>query len=59
MVTEDLIQEKNMDASLLIKEISKGINGSGGGQSFFATAGGSKASGIKDSFQRLIEILKK
>ena len=59
MVTEDLIKEKNMDASLLIKEISKEINGSGGGQSFFATAGGSKSSGIKDSFQRLIQILKK
>ena len=59
MVTEDLIKEKNMDAALLIKEISKDINGSGGGQSFFATAGGSKVLGIQDSFKRLIQILKK
>ena len=49
MLTDDLIQDKNMDASTLIREISTEIQGSGGGQAFFATAGGSNPSGIDKS----------
>ena len=48
---------KNMDASTLIREISTEINGSGGGQAFFATAGGSDPSGIDKSLNKLKEIL--
>ena len=57
MLTDDLIQDKNMDASTLIKSISTEIKGSGGGQAFFATAGGSNPSGIDKSLNKLKEIL--
>jgi len=58
MLTDDLIQDKNMDASTLIKNIATEIQGSGGGQSFFATAGGSDPSGMDKSLNKLKEILK-
>jgi alanyl-tRNA synthetase len=58
MITDDLIQDKNLDASTLIKEISTEIKGSGGGQSFFATAGGTNPSGIDKSLKKLKEILR-
>ncbi|MBT7725880.1 MAG: alanine--tRNA ligase [Flavobacteriales bacterium] len=58
MITDDLIQDKNMDASTLIKDLSTEIKGSGGGQSFFATAGGSDASGIDKSLNKLKEIFR-
>ena len=58
MLTDDLIQDKSMDASTLIREISTEIQGSGGGQAFFATAGGSNPSGIDKSLNRLKEILR-
>ena len=58
MITDDLIQDKNMDASTLIKDLSTEIKGSGGGQSFFATAGGSDPSGIDKSLNKLKEILR-
>ena len=57
MLTEDLIQDKNMDASNLIKSIATEIQGSGGGQAFFATAGGSDPSGLDNSLNKLKEIL--
>ena len=58
MITDDLLQDKNMDASTLIKDLSTEIKGSGGGQSFFATAGGSDPSGIDKSLNKLKEILR-
>ena len=45
MLTDDLVV-KGLNAAIIINEIAKEIEGGGGGQSFFATAGGNKASGI-------------
>ena len=53
MITDDLIRERSLDASKMIQTISSEINGSGGGQPFFATAGGSKTNGIDKAFDKL------
>ena len=45
MITDDLV-DKGLNASIMIREVSKEVNGGGGGQSFFATAGGSDSSGL-------------
>lgn len=46
-ISENLVQEKGLNANKIILEISKEIKGGGGGQSNFATAGGSYPSGIE------------
>ena len=45
-ISKELIEEKELDASKIIKKLSPLINGSGGGQSFYATGGGSNLAGI-------------
>lgn len=46
MIDEHIAKEKKLDAGKIIKEISAVINGGGGGQPHFATAGGTKPEGL-------------
>ena len=46
-VSKELVEEKGLNASNIVKELSPIIDGNGGGQPFFATAGGKKIDGIK------------
>ena len=45
-ISKNLIEEKELNASNIIRELSPLINGSGGGQPFFATGGGTNKNGI-------------
>lgn len=45
-ISKNLIEEKGLNASKMIRELSPLINGSGGGQPFFATGGGTNKNGI-------------
>ena len=42
-----MVKEKNLNAGAIIRELAKEIKGGGGGQPFFATAGGSDAGGLE------------
>lgn len=42
-------KNKGIDANKLIKEISKLIKGGGGGQAFYATAGGNDKNGLQEA----------
>jgi alanyl-tRNA synthetase len=46
ILSQNLIEDKNLNAVALIKSISHHIKGGGGGQAFFATAGGRNPNGI-------------
>ena len=46
-ISKNLIEEKELNASNIIRELSPLINGSGGGQPFFATGGGTNKNGIE------------
>jgi alanyl-tRNA synthetase len=46
MISENLVKELDLDARQLIREVSGEIQGGGGGQDFYATAGGKNPKGI-------------
>ena len=52
-----LSELKKLDAGKIIREISKHIQGGGGGQAFFATAGGKKPEGIAAALKNAKEII--
>ena len=52
MVSENLVKEKNLDAGKIVREIAKEIDGGGGGQAFFATAGGKNPEGLENAFAK-------
>jgi alanyl-tRNA synthetase len=52
MISENLVKEKGLNAGNIVRELAKEIKGGGGGQPFFATAGGSDASGLDNALAK-------
>jgi alanyl-tRNA synthetase len=50
MISDNLVSEKNWNASQIIREFAKEIQGGGGGQNYYATAGGKKVDGLENAF---------
>ena len=57
MITDDLVEHKKLNAADLINEISLEINGGGGGEANFATAGGTNLEGIDNALKKVIFLL--
>ena len=57
MISDNLVKERGLDAENIIREIAKKINGGGGGQPFFATAGGKNPSGLNDAISMAKKIV--
>jgi alanyl-tRNA synthetase len=52
MIAENLVKEKGLHAGNIVKELAKEVKGGGGGQPFFATAGGSDLSGLDNALAK-------
>jgi len=50
-ISKSLFEENGLHAGTIVRELAKHINGGGGGQPFFATAGGSKPTGIDKALE--------
>jgi len=46
MISENLVKAHGLNAGAIIRELAKTVNGGGGGQAFYATAGGKEPAGI-------------
>lgn len=57
MLSENLIKDKNLNAVNIVRELAKEINGGGGGQDFYATAGGKNIDGIAAVLDKAMKIL--
>ena len=57
-ISKELVAEKNLNAGQVVRELGKFIQGGGGGQPFFATAGGKNVTGIQQALEKAIEFVK-
>ena len=51
-IAENIVNETGLNAGKIVKELAREIRGGGGGQPFFATAGGSDASGLDAALEK-------
>ena len=57
MLSESLIRDKKFNASTIVRELAKDIQGGGGGQPFYATAGGKNKDGLATVLQKAEAII--
>ena len=56
MLGDDVVA-RGIDAGAVVREAAKAIDGGGGGQKFFATAGGKNAEGLQKAIDTAVEII--
>lgn len=56
-ISKELASEKDLNAGKIVRELGKFIQGGGGGQAFFATAGGKNPAGIDEALEKAIDYL--
>ncbi|HMR19367.1 MAG TPA: DHHA1 domain-containing protein, partial [Sphingobacterium sp.] len=52
VVSDNLVKEKGLNAGTIVRDLAKDIQGGGGGQPFFATAGGKDVNGLEKAIAR-------
>ncbi|MEM7551545.1 MAG: alanine--tRNA ligase [Bacteroidota bacterium] len=56
-ISENLVKEYGLNAGQLVRSLAAEIKGGGGGQAFFATAGGKDASGLPNVIRKAKEMI--
>ncbi len=58
MIPDKLVREKKLHAGEIVKTAAREFDGGGGGQPFFATAGGKNPENLQKALDKAVEILK-
>lgn len=58
MISDELVKSRGLNAINIIKDISGEIQGGGGGQAFYATAGGRYPAGLEAALKKAEEFIK-
>ena len=56
-ISKPLVEQKGLNAGNIVRELGKHIQGGGGGQAFFATAGGKNPAGLKQALEAARDFL--
>ena len=56
MISDDLVADHALNAGKMVREAAKLIQGGGGGQPHFATAGGKNADGLSAAVDKVVEL---
>ena len=56
MLSDDMVSDHSLNAGQLVREAAKLIQGGGGGQPHFATAGGKNVDGLSAAVDKVIEL---
>jgi alanyl-tRNA synthetase len=56
-IAKNLVEEKGLDAGKIVRELGRLIQGGGGGQKFFATAGGKNPAGLPEAISKVKEYI--
>ncbi|GAB1453410.1 alanine--tRNA ligase [Draconibacterium sp.] len=57
MISENIVAERGLDAAKIVREAGREIQGGGGGQPFYATAGGKNAAGLQAAIEKALSFL--
>lgn len=57
-ISKELVESKGLNAGQVVRELGKYIQGGGGGQPFFATAGGKNVGGIAEALEKAVDFVK-
>ena len=57
MISENIVKDKGLNAGNIVRELAKEIQGGGGGQPFYATAGGKDAGGLDKALAKAKELV--
>ena len=56
MLSDDLVKDQGLNAGQLVREAAKLMQGGGGGQPHFASAGGKNPDGLSAAIDKVIEL---
>lgn len=57
-ISKELVEAKGLNAGQVVRELGKFIQGGGGGQAFFATAGGKNPEGMTEALAKAVDFIK-
>jgi alanyl-tRNA synthetase len=57
MISDNIVADKGLNAGQIVREAGKEIKGGGGGQPFYATAGGKDVTGLQAAIEKALSFL--